>query len=175
MVIVCDCQYRSSITAIRGFAKLGKKVIAVTTDENRNPSAFASRFIYEKHVFSSDKKIYKEQLLNLCKKADMPIVFPSANYTLNVLSENADEFKPYARFLVSSPETLTFFNDKKLVKNKAQGLNIASSARGKGHEEGGSAYAKAGSSLRSPPGNSRASTPQTRVCLLSALCSHLHL
>ena len=28
------------------------------------------------------------------------------------------------------------------------------SAHGKGHEEGGSAYAKAGSSLRSPPGNS---------------------
>ena len=39
----------------------------------------------------------------------------------------------------------------------------------------GSAYAKAGSSLRSPPGNSRASTPKTRVCLLSALCFHLHL
>ena len=34
----------------------------------------------------------------------------------------------------------------------------ASSAHGKGHEEGGSAYAKAGSSLRSSPGNSRAST-----------------
>ena len=48
-------------------------------------------------------------------------------------------------------------------------------AHGKGHEEGGLAYAKAGSSLRSPPGNSRASTPKTRVCLLSALCSHLHL
>ena len=40
------------------------------------------------------------------------------------------------------------------------------SAHGKGHEEGGSTYAKAGSSLRSPPGNSRASTPKTRVCLL---------
>ena len=37
----------------------------------------------------------------------------------------------------------------------------------KGHEEGGSAYAKAGLSLRSPPGYSRASTPQKiRVCLL---------
>ena len=48
-----------------------------------------------------------------------------------------------------------------------------SSAHSKGYEEGGSAYAKAGSSLRSPPGNSRASTPKTRVCLLSALCSHL--
>ena len=31
----------------------------------------------------------------------------------------------------------------------------ASSAPGKGHEEGGLAYAKAGSSLRSLPGNSR--------------------
>ena len=36
----------------------------------------------------------------------------------------------------------------------------------KGHKEGGSAYSKAGSSLRGPPGNSRASTPKTRVCLL---------
>ena len=39
-------------------------------------------------------------------------------------------------------------------------------ACGKGHEEGGSAYAKAGSSLRGPPGNSRASTPRTKICLL---------
>ena len=46
------------------------------------------------------------------------------------------------------------------------GANVRNSARGKGHEEGGSAYTKAGSSLRSPPGNSRASTPQTSVCLL---------
>ena len=45
----------------------------------------------------------------------------------------------------------------------------ASSASGKGHEEGGLAYTKVGSSLRSPPGNSQASTPKTRVCLLSAL------
>ena len=50
-----------------------------------------------------------------------------------------------------------------------------SSAHDKGHEEGGSAHAKAGSSLRSTPGNSQASTPKTRVCLLSALCFHLHL
>ena len=42
-------------------------------------------------------------------------------------------------------------------------------------EEGGSTYAKVRSSLRSTPGNSQASTPKTRVCLLSALCSHLHL
>ena len=42
----------------------------------------------------------------------------------------------------------------------------ARSARGKGHEEGGLTYAKAGSSLRSPPGTPRASTLITRACLL---------
>ena len=46
------------------------------------------------------------------------------------------------------------------------GASVRNSAHGKGHEEGGSAYANAGSSLRSPPGNSRASTLKTRVCLL---------
>ena len=46
------------------------------------------------------------------------------------------------------------------------GASVRNSACGKGHEEGGSTYAKAGSNLRSPPGNSWASTPKTRVCLL---------
>ena len=55
------------------------------------------------------------------------------------------------------------------------GASVRNSAHDKGHEERGLAYAKAGLSLRSPPGNSRASTPKIRVCLLSTLCSHLHL
>jgi len=46
--------------------------------------------------------------------------------------------------------------------SRVPGASVRNSARGKGHEEGGSAYAKAGSSLRSSPGNSRASTPKTR-------------
>ena len=53
--------------------------------------------------------------------------------------------------------------------------SVRNSAHDKGHEEGGLAYAKARSSLRSLPGNSRAYTPKTRVCLLSALSFHLHL
>ena len=51
-------------------------------------------------------------------------------------------------------------------RGRFPGASVRNSARGKGHEEGGSAYAKVGSSLRSPPGNSRASTPKTRACLL---------
>ena len=46
------------------------------------------------------------------------------------------------------------------------GAGMRHSAHGKGHEEGGSTYAQAGSGLRSPPGNPRASTPITRACLL---------
>ena len=46
------------------------------------------------------------------------------------------------------------------------GARVRYSACDKGHEEGGSTYAKAGSSLRSPPGTPRASTPVTRACLL---------
>ena len=50
------------------------------------------------------------------------------------------------------------------------------STRDKGHEEGGSAYAKAASSLGSPPGYSRASTPKNQslpTLLLCALTSDL--
>ena len=84
-------------------------------------------------------------------------------------------------YLPKETKDLYIENYKTLVKeikedtNRWRNMRGASSAHGKGHEEGGSAYAKAGSSLRSPPGNSRASTPKTRVCLLSALCFHLHL
>jgi len=55
------------------------------------------------------------------------------------------------------------------------GASVRNSAHGKGHEEGGSAYSKAGSSLRSPPGNSQASIPKTESAYSTALCSHLHL
>ena len=46
------------------------------------------------------------------------------------------------------------------------GASVRHSTHGKGHEEGGLTYAKAGLSLRSPPGNPGASTPITRACLL---------
>ena len=46
------------------------------------------------------------------------------------------------------------------------GASVMNSTHGKGHKEGDSTYAKVRSSLRSPPGNSQASTPKTRACLL---------
>ena len=45
------------------------------------------------------------------------------------------------------------------------------STRDKGHEEGGSAYAKAGSSLGSAPGYSRASTPKNQSLPTLLLCA----
>ena len=66
------------------------------------------------------------------------------------------------------------------------GSRVRYSAHDKGHEEGGSTYAKVGSSLRSPPGYSRASPPQNNqslptllLCALTSdftgVCPHHHL
>ena len=66
----------------------------------------------------------------------------------------------------SNPVTNVTCYGLSLERGLVPGASAKNSAHGKGHEVGGSAYAKAGSSLRSPPGNSRASTPKPRVCLL---------
>ena len=55
------------------------------------------------------------------------------------------------------------------------GASVRNSAHGKGHEEGGSAYAKAGSSLRSSAGILEHLPPKPDSAYFTALCSHLHL
>ena len=59
---------------------------------------------------------------------------------------------------------------KMLAEGKVPGASVRNSAHGKGHEEGGLAYAKAWSSLRKPPVPKHL-TPKPE----SVLCSHLHL
>ena len=54
------------------------------------------------------------------------------------------------------------------------GASMRNSARGKGHEEGGSAYTKAGLSLRRPPVPEHL-PPKPESAYFTALCSHLHL
>ena len=54
------------------------------------------------------------------------------------------------------------------------GASVRNSARGKGHEEGGLAYAKAGSSLRRHPVSEHL-PPKAESTYFTALCSHLHL
>ena len=55
--------------------------------------------------------------------------------------------------------------------NLLSGASVRSSTCGKGHEKGGLAYAKAGSSLRSPPGYSQASTPKNQSLPTLLLCA----
>ena len=69
-------------------------------------------------------------------------------------------------FVIPMDYTVHGILQARILKWVVLGARVRHSARGKGHEEGGSTYAKAGSSLRSPPGNPRASTPITRACLL---------
>jgi len=124
MVIICDCHYRSAITAIRAFHKEGEDVIAVTTELHNNPPSFSSKLIKEKYVLPSSKDLYTDRLLSLCKRFDNPIVFPVGNFSLNVISENLDLFKECSRVCVSSPEMLSRLNDKKWVKTEAEAFGL---------------------------------------------------
>ena len=119
MVIICDCHYRSAICAIRSFYKFDKDIVAVVTKDHPSPPAFSSRYVKEKHFLSDNKDEYTKELLKLCKRYDRPILFPVGNFSLNVISENLDEFYQCADFCVSVPTMLADLNDKKWVKNKA--------------------------------------------------------
>ena len=61
-------------------------------------------------------------------------------------------------------------NQVKVWGEEVPGASVRNSAHGKGHEEGGLAYAKAWSSLRKPPVPEHV-PPKPE----SVLCSHLHL
>ena len=93
----------------------------------------------------------------------------------SVVSEAVDIFLEFSYFFYDPTEQLnsnSLLGGPLLILRSLSGplilpqvvplLQGSSSVPGKGHEEGGSAYAKVGSSLRSLPGNSRASTPQNQ-------------
>ena len=124
MVIICDCYYRSSITAIRSFSNAGEEVIAVTTSDHKYPPSFSSKHIKEKHVLSSSHNEYKDQLIELCLKYDNPIIFPVGKFTLEIISKYKSDFNKIARFTVPLFELLNDLNDKKWVKEKAIGCGI---------------------------------------------------
>ena len=63
---------------------------------------------------------------------------------------------------------------KEEKKGHLPGASVRNSAYDKGREEGGSAYAKVGSSLRRPPVPEHLA-PQPESAYFAVLCSHLHL
>ena len=73
----------------------------------------------------------------------------------------------------SAPSSCNLDNGKRQKESEGQlpGAGERHSTRDKGHEEGGSAYAKAGWSLGSPPGYSRASTPKNQSLPTLLLCA----
>lgn len=126
MVIVCDCKYRSSITAIRGFSALGEEVFAVTTSDTPSPPAFKSLKITKKIVLSADREAYKKELFALCQAQDRPTIFATGVFTQSILSENPELFASVADFCVASAQTLSNLNDKMWVKQFAAtcGLSV---------------------------------------------------
>ena len=89
-------------------------------------------------------------------KQMISILFPSFSLSTCQVLERSSNQHWLCVYQLLSDHCHLFKSEAMLTKCREHELR-----RGKGHEEGGSAYAKVGSSLRSPPGNSRASTPKT--------------
>lgn len=77
-------------------------------------------------VLPSNENEYKDALISLCKKYDMPVILPIGVFTLNIISDNIEQFKEVAYFAVSEKEVLDRLNDKKTAKALAieSGLDV---------------------------------------------------
>ena len=126
MVIITDCSYRSSIAAIYSLVRLNEEIIGVTTNKTPSPPAFHSKYLKKTYVLSSDKDKYKEELLKLCSSFDRPIILPIGVFTLDIISNNLDEFRSVCDFCISDSETLQIINDKSKSKEIAAsaGINV---------------------------------------------------
>ena len=97
--------------------------------------------------------------------------------TLGLLASGREKFSvgPVTRLhwseLLCNKVLLKYKRDR---ESFLPGASKRNSALGKGHEEGDSAYAKAGSSLRKPPVPEHL-PPKPESAYFTALCFHLHL
>ncbi len=124
MVIITDCNYRSSIAAIYSLVELKEEIIGVTTDESPCPPAFHSRYLKKTYVLSSNKDEYKEELLKLCSSFERPVLLPIGVFTLDIISNNLDVFNAVCDFSVSDSKTLQIINDKSKAKEIASSVGI---------------------------------------------------
>ena len=69
------------------------------------------------------------------------------------------------------PDGLVGKESARKAVDTVPGASVRNSAGGKGHEEGGSAYAKVGSSLRSPPWKFLSIYPQNQSLPTLLLCA----
>lgn len=126
--IVTDGKYRMSIAAVRALGRAGYCVVVTQTraDAKAAPPVSMSRFCTELCWIdgSVNDTEYKERLLAAIKKYDKPILFCTGAVTLNMVAENADDFSPYANFIIAKKSVLDELNDKEIVHERAQSLGI---------------------------------------------------
>lgn len=126
-IIITDAMYRSSLAAVQALKSKENNIILCQTDDyKKTPLSFKSRYV-SKAVFLHEEN-YTEELLELAKKYDNPVILPIGAKTVGVLSTNREVFEKYASFLVPSPEALSDANDKKAVIRIANELGIPTPA-----------------------------------------------
>ena len=128
-VIVTDAKYRAAVAAVRSLARAGHTVVLTQAalDSDKIIPAFNSVYANETVLFdcSADDEIYKEKLIELCKKYDTPILFPIGAKTLSLIAENKDEFSLVSKFTLPHTDALDLANDKEKVRLAAEKCGIA--------------------------------------------------
>ena len=135
------------------FSKMGKEIATQVQETQRVPNRINPRRHTPRHILIKLTKIkHKEQILKAAREKQQ-------------ITHKGIPIRITADLSIETLQARKEWQCREPVRH---------STRDKGHEEGGSAYAKAGSSLRSLPGYSRASTPKKpESAYFIALCSHL--
>ncbi len=127
-VVVTDCKYRSSVTAVRSLGRAGYDVVAIATERDVKgaPPAFYSKYVNECVMLegSVNDAEYKERLKELLSKYENPVLFPVGAKTLETVSKDLDGFSELCRFNISRDDVLASANDKIFVTRLAQELGI---------------------------------------------------
>ena len=126
-IIITDAMYRSSLAAVQSLKSEENNIIVCQTDDyKKTPLSFKSRYVSQA-VFLHEEN-YMEELLELVKKYENPVILPVGAKTVALLSGNRETFEKYASFLIPSQKALADANDKKTVARAAREAGIPTPA-----------------------------------------------
>lgn len=119
VVIVTDSQYRMTLPIVRDLHKAGYVVATVCQKGEPDVAGFSKATSY-RHVID----ITKENLLEICKVYQKPVLLCVGRNTIEIVSSNKEEFKEVSHLLISDKECIDRANDKNTVLSIAKELGI---------------------------------------------------
>lgn len=127
-VVLTDSKYRSAISAARSFSRGGMRVVAAQArgDTGIAPPVFSSCCVSGTRWLDghAGDECYVNQLIELLRSLDRPVLFPVGAATLGAVSRETERFSEVCDFLISPSEVLDAVNDKAAVHRRASELGL---------------------------------------------------